>query len=153
MDLGAVVFNDTDDHERLLREAAATAAGDGADLLVLTFVTPDDLDEDLDTLESIGESEGVDYSDRTLIEGIEATIGKQVSAILDERDIEYEVRVVEVVNKDAEATRIVELAESEGIDHVFLLGRRRSPTGKAVFGDTAQSVILNFDGFVTVATR
>jgi len=35
---------------------------------------------------------------------------------------------------------------------VFVRGRRRSPTGKAVFGDTAQAVILNFDGFVTVAT-
>jgi len=32
---------------------------------------------------------------------------------------------------------------------VFLTGKKRSPTGKAVFGDRSQAIILNFDGPVT----
>jgi hypothetical protein len=36
---------------------------------------------------------------------------------------------------------------------VFLAGRKRSPTGKALFGDQTQAVILDFDGAVTVITK
>lgn len=153
MEYGAVVFDDTDEHRRLLREAAGTAVGEDADLLVLTFVTPEDIEEDLETLDSIGRAEGVDYSDRTLVEGLQQTVDEQVASVLDGRDVDYEVRVIELGTGESAADRILELGDSEGFDHVFLLGRRRSPTGKAVFGDTAQSVILNFEGFVTVATR
>lgn len=39
--------------------------------------------------------------------------------------------------------RVVEIAEDVDADLVFVGGRSRSPTGKAVFGSTAQSVMLN----------
>ncbi|MFC4407749.1 universal stress protein [Haloarchaeobius iranensis] len=39
--------------------------------------------------------------------------------------------------------RVVELAEEESADLVVVGGRSRSPTGKAVFGSTAQSVMLS----------
>ncbi|WP_256301337.1 universal stress protein [Haloarchaeobius salinus] len=39
--------------------------------------------------------------------------------------------------------RVVELAGEEDADLVVVGGRSRSPTGKAVFGSTAQSVMLN----------
>lgn len=47
---------------------------------------------------------------------------------------------------------IITEAEKQGIDHIFIVGKQRSPTGKAVFGDVAQRVILNFDGLVTITT-
>jgi nucleotide-binding universal stress UspA family protein len=49
-----------------------------------------------------------------------------------------------VVAGDREEGReIVSLAESLGADLVVVGGRKRSPTGKAVFGSTAQEVMLN----------
>jgi nucleotide-binding universal stress UspA family protein len=39
--------------------------------------------------------------------------------------------------------RVVEIAAEEDADLVVVGGRSRSPTGKAVFGSTAQSIMLN----------
>ncbi|WP_121743351.1 universal stress protein [Natronorubrum halophilum] len=47
---------------------------------------------------------------------------------------------------------LIRVAEKENCEHIFVSGKKRSPAGKAVFGDVAQSVILQFDGPVTVTT-
>ena len=52
-----------------------------------------------------------------------------------------------------ERDEILNAANEFDCDHVFLAGRKRSPTGKALFGDRTQSVILDFDGAVTVVTE
>lgn len=54
-------------------------------------------------------------------------------------DVEHEIRGA--VGDRGET--IVELAEEVDADRVIVGGRKRSPTGKAVFGSTAQEVILN----------
>ena len=38
---------------------------------------------------------------------------------------------------------VVSLAQRHGADRVIIGGRRRSPAGKAVFGSTAQEILLN----------
>ncbi|GAD52515.1 universal stress protein [Halarchaeum acidiphilum MH1-52-1] len=43
------------------------------------------------------------------------------------------------------AAEIVEAAEERDVDLIALAGRRRSPTGKAVFGSTSQRVMLDTD--------
>ncbi|QSG01463.1 universal stress protein [Natranaeroarchaeum sulfidigenes] len=47
---------------------------------------------------------------------------------------------------------VLDIADEYDCDHVFLAGRKRSPVGKALFGDLTQQVVLEFDGPVTIVT-
>ena len=48
---------------------------------------------------------------------------------------------------------ILRFAEERNCEQIFVTGKKRSPSGKVLFGDVAQSIILNFDGPVTVTTE
>lgn len=64
---------------------------------------------------------------------------RELSNILDEASIESAVSGAVGDHGDS----IVGIAEESGADMVIVGGRRRSPAGKAVFGSTAQKVMLS----------
>lgn len=58
------------------------------------------------------------------------------------------------VSSDKErAETVIEVAEEIDADHLFTLGQKRFPTGKALVGNIAQYVVLNFNGYVTLNTQ
>lgn len=63
------------------------------------------------------------------------TLGDELSAAGIE--VQYRGRIGE------HGPAIVELAEGVDADLLFVGGRKRSPTEKAVFGSTAQEIMLN----------
>jgi nucleotide-binding universal stress UspA family protein len=63
---------------------------------------------------------------------------RDIANRLDEADVEYSIRGT--VGEHAD--EIIDLAKDVGADRVVVGGRERSPTGKAVFGSTAQDVML-----------
>lgn len=153
MDYGLVVIEDTDADRDLLREAAENASGTGAKLLLLMLLDESEYEHDLETLESIGDVENVSYGEESILEGAKQEANEIASETIDEDfDIEWDV-LVDVIEEDQRARAVVQASADNGCDHAFILGRQRSPTGKAIFGDFAQRVILNFDGYVTVATE
>jgi len=149
---GLVSLRESETHRDLLAEAAAWAAGADGELVVLWHLDEADYDADVDTLESVGRVEHVDYDHTAVIEGAAADARAFAEPVLSETGVDPEV----LVAVDSEATRaehVLEAADERECDHVFIVGSSRSPTGKAVFGDFAQRVILNFDGYTTLVTE
>jgi nucleotide-binding universal stress UspA family protein len=68
------------------------------------------------------------------LEGVDA-----LSTALETADIEHEIRGV----IGPEGDSILEETEAVDGDLLYLSGRRRSPTGKAVFGSTAHRIMMN----------
>jgi len=62
-----------------------------------------------------------------------------LSFAFEEADIEYRIRgeIGDVTD------RIVSVAKETNTDMLFVGGRKRSPTGKAVFGSTSHRVLMN----------
>lgn len=150
MERALVVIESTDTAADLVREAGELAAGVGASLVVFSPMTEDEYGDDAAVLSTIEDVEGTSIDknpDRIATRTAEQYADEHLSGI----DVEYEA-VGTVVN-DGRADAILEAAETENCDYVFLVGKRRSPTGKALFGDVAQAVILNFDGRVVVTAE
>jgi len=153
MEHGLVVVEDTDEHRDLLQEAAANAAGTNGELLLLALVDEAEYEDEVDTLDSIGNIENVSYSEGTILEAAEQDVTDLATEVIsDDFNVEWEV-LVSVVDEDERARAVVRAGAENDCDHAYILGRHRSPTGKAIFGDFAQRVILNFDGYVTVSTE
>ncbi|WP_135822347.1 universal stress protein [Halostella litorea] len=151
MDRGLVVIKDAEPHEGLLREAAQQARGADAPLVVLTFATERQLGSGVEKFEALGGVEGVTYDNQAeFVDAAEDALEAYVEETLDGADVEYEA-VVRVID-GGYGTATLDASEDFGCDHVFITSERRSPAGKAIFGDFAQRVILNFDGFVTIHT-
>ncbi|MDG5761657.1 universal stress protein [Natronococcus sp. A-GB1] len=64
---------------------------------------------------------------------------RNISKRLDEKSIDYEIRGAVGETGDP----YVSLAEDVDADILFVQGQKRSPTGKALFGSTAQDLLLN----------
>ena len=61
---------------------------------------------------------------------------------LDEAGLSYSVHG-SLSNGTSQGARVIELAEFVDADLIIVGGRKRSPTGKAVFGSTAQEVMMH----------
>lgn len=155
MESSLVVVDDTEAHESLLREAGRIAADTESSLVLLSWITKEEVENNLDTLRSMGDVEHTTYDDDLALDvATQSARDLAVAALADDgQSVEYEVVSVVVEDDDDVADEVLRVAREEGCEHVYVVGRERSPTGKALFGDVAQRVVLNFDGFVTVATE
>ncbi|GAB7018943.1 universal stress protein [Halostagnicola bangensis] len=127
--------------ETLFKTAAEHVTGTEKEVLVCVSIDADRIQNELKRQAR---------PDRTL-EEIKRTRQADAADLADEvfgSDIPYTVR--EVVGRIPDD--VLEIAAERECDHIFVSGKGRSPAGKAIFGDVAQSVILEFDGPVTVLT-
>ena len=145
-----VVLSDRDGDRELLREAAAYATGADAELVLYSPLSEDQFEEAVDTLDEIGRVENKDYNEGEAL-GIARQIAESAAEDAGLEDDGVEWSIVTDVTDEIDPDRIIDIAEEHDCDHVFTLGQRRSPTGKAVFGDETQRLILNFPGYVTVS--
>ncbi|WP_121740849.1 universal stress protein [Natronorubrum halophilum] len=151
MDRALAVVESTDSAKRLVRDAGELVAQTGGELVLLATMNEDEYEHTLETMSTIADVEGTSYSSADVTESGRQFVRDIAETELTDLDVEYEPLCI-VVEDGQRARRIVATAAERDCDHVFVTGRKRSPTGKAIFGDTAQRVILDFDGPVTVVT-
>lgn len=149
MDRALVAVYPIEGIEWLVAEAGRLAGGVGADLIVLYARSEAEYEEDRRAVEDVMALESSTYDVGQAAEGAEQVAVEIADAALADVDVDY--RTLGAVGDSAD--RVLSIAEERDCDHVFIPGRRRSPTGKAIFGDTAQQVVLNFEGPVTVVTH
>ena len=147
MERAIAVVEATDSAKDLVREAGELAAGVDAELLLVYGSTESEYAESREAMASIPDLD-VNYTVDEAIDGARkfaADIGREVLADV---DVEYEA----VARLGEKGDEVLAVADEHDADHIFMAGRKRSPTGKAIFGDVTQRVILEFDGAVTVVT-
>lgn len=143
MERALLVVADDAEARELGTRAGELAAGADAELHVVRFVDRKEYQERLrQAATGSREIESIDEA--------RAFAHELARAYADDtfEGLDVEVHTEGVVDEMPRA--VVEYAVANDCDHVFVQGTKRSPTGKALFGDTAQSVILDFDGLVTV---
>ncbi|WP_433632330.1 universal stress protein [Halomicrococcus sp. NG-SE-24] len=148
MERALAVVEASESAKRLVHDAGELAAGVGAGLVLLHVTTDEEYESTRQSLERIPDVES-SYTAGQALEGARqfaADIGREM---LEDVGAEWEA-VGRIGN---ERDEILAAADEYGCDHVFLAGDKRTPAGKALFGDTTQSVILDFDGTVTVVTE
>ncbi|WP_207592738.1 universal stress protein [Halomontanus rarus] len=152
MERPLVVTDSSENVVEIIREAGELAADTDSPLTVLTVVTESEYEKDAEVLGTIEAVEGSSY-DLGPVAYAKEVAQTAIADLLSDLDIEIEA-IGKFVDDDSDrADAILEVAAENDCDYVFLMGRRRSPTGKAIFGDTAQSVILNFDGYVVTMSE
>jgi nucleotide-binding universal stress UspA family protein len=131
-----VVALGAEDAERVgrLAEEAIDIAGPADATVVITHVfARDGFDERVDALHF--DRENVSADD---VAARYAPV-RELAAALDEAGVDYEIRGA----LGDYAEKVVAAAEEHDTDMVLVGGRKRSPTGKAVFGSVAQEVMLS----------
>ncbi|GAB7010312.1 universal stress protein [Halorubrum trueperi] len=147
MERALVAIEPTDGTKQLAREAGTLAAGVDAEVIVVHVTTEDEYAARRQAMASM--SGGTEtYSTDDASEGAAAFARDLAEDALAGLDVAYEA--AGYVGEKGEV--LIDAAEEHDCDHVFLAGRERSPTGKALFGDPTQRVLLDFDGPVTVVT-
>jgi nucleotide-binding universal stress UspA family protein len=137
--------------ERLLREAGELAAGVDAELLILHVMAEEEYQERAESRREFQAS----VEELRQLGGYPLTEATEDAKILAERlgwnaldDLELDWLALGSVGRKAK--EILEVANEFDCDHLFIVGQRRSPSGKAIFGDLAQQLSLKFQGPVTL---
>ena len=151
MDHGLVVLETDENGRELLTEAGEFAAGTGAELDVLLLISSEEHAEKQEALDAAGREEHTSFDAGAVLDRVKQDAADVAEEVFEAADVDADWSAIgaRVGDDESEADRILAVAERTDADHLFVPGRRRSPTGKVVFGDRTQSILLNFDGPVT----
>lgn len=127
-----VAARNADNQTRLLDAVTDIAVATGASVVLAKAYEQSEYKKRVEELEFESQPSTDDVAQRS------QTV-REIGATLQESVVEYEVRGV----VGEEGTAFVDLAEAVDSDILYIQGKGRSPTGKALFGSTVQTILLN----------
>lgn len=147
MQRALAVVEPTETAKVLLREAGELSEGVDAELILVYGTTEEEYNDRREDMARIPDIDTT-YSIDQAIDGVRRFAKDMGRDVLSDLELEWEA--VGRIGEKGEET--LKLADERDCDHIFIAGRKRSPTGKAVFGDDTQRVILDSKVPVTVLT-
>jgi nucleotide-binding universal stress UspA family protein len=141
----AIGPNDRTHVDTLLDVVESVASPTGATVYLVHVFTHDEYNELMGQLDADPTTEDIGPDE---LAARQNDVRTPVSR-LEELRIDHEIRGV-VGYPDKE---IVKTANELGVDMLFIGGQHRSPSGKAIFGDSAQQILLNAACPVTYVQR
>ena len=133
---------DSNEDHALAAARVVTSFPDVANSISVTVLN---VEKEIDVSDSGGRVTSEDWYDETdLPESVVRTVAQ-----LEDAGVETEVRR----EHGDPATAIVQVANEIGADRIIMITRKRTPTGKVLFGSVTQSVLLNSTVPVTVSAR
>lgn len=140
----AVVLDSAEPDEQLLETAKRHVAGTDLEVVLCRIVDRDEYEGDVRRQAKSGER--VDSIEEVESEALSEA--EAVGADFFGDEVPYTpIGRIGTVPDD-----VLEIADEQESEHVFIAGKKRSPAGKMLFGDAAQKLILDFDGPVTILT-
>lgn len=127
----------------VVREGRSLAERLGTGLyVVIVMESSDFVDLERTSIERTGK-----VVDRDDLEAMAVDVASEIAESAIDDDFEYDVAAF--IGEPVE--ELTAFAETHDVEYLVIGGRKRSPIGKLVFGSTAQSILLNYDGpIVTV---
>lgn len=133
--LVAVDATDVGRVDRLIEEAIDVAKPAGATVVLAHVFSEEEYAENRERLHFARDSEVTPD-----VVAKRHTALREIAKAFEAEHVDYEVRGTVSGNR---GKAIVAMAGETGADRVLVGGRKRSPAGKAVFGSTAQEVLLS----------
>lgn len=124
--------------ERIIAQASDLATAYEVGLEVVHVIPDNEADEHFEALREIADFKDIGFDIER--ERARDVAREMIDIALDGYDANRVTPIGRVGNPREE---ILSLAQKTGPEYLVIGGRKRSPTGKAVFGSVTQSVILN----------
>ncbi|MCU4926596.1 universal stress protein [Halobacteria archaeon AArc-dxtr1] len=137
----AIGPKDADRADAMVSHAISVAGATDASVVLAHVLSESEFEAESEEYHEAIERVGTDIEERDLSPQTLAREKETIASMVDRlEDAGFKVEIRAAVGD--RSNEIVKMAEDVAAENLIISGRKRSPTGKAVFGSTSQEILL-----------